>query len=96
MGQPTPNGAVPMGSNIPRPYYSIAPCTAPPSPNAHRGGRRARYLGGVGAWHGVANDSEAWRASYSAWARGLRRRFPSTARVLGWLCALCIGLRDVG
>ncbi|KAG4166999.1 hypothetical protein ERO13_A13G167500v2 [Gossypium hirsutum] len=34
---------------------------APPSPNAHRGGRRARYLGGVGAWHGVAHDSEAWR-----------------------------------
>ncbi|TYH92724.1 hypothetical protein ES332_A13G202800v1 [Gossypium tomentosum] len=121
MGQPTSNGAVPMGSNIPKPYYFVCGSfepksegekrgfplfpsqghrspivAAPPSPNAHRGGRRARYLGGVGAWHGVAHDSEAWRASYAAWTRSLRRRFPSAAGVLGWLYVLCIGLRDVG
>ncbi|TYI20140.1 hypothetical protein ES332_A07G215400v1 [Gossypium tomentosum] len=108
MGQPTLNGSVPMGSNIPKPYYfrgfPLFPpqghrspiVAAPPSPNAHRGGRRARYLGGVGAWHGVAHDSEAWRASYAAWTRSLRRRFPSAAGVLGWLYVLCIGLRDVG
>ncbi|TYJ15140.1 hypothetical protein E1A91_A10G164700v1 [Gossypium mustelinum] len=66
-----------------------------PSPLAPIHGE-PRYLGGVGAWHEVEHDSEAWHASYSAWTRSLRRRFPSAARVLGWLYVLCIGLRDVG
>ncbi|TYG99221.1 hypothetical protein ES288_A10G179000v1 [Gossypium darwinii] len=66
-----------------------------PSPLAPIHGER-RYLGGVGAWHEVEHDSEGWRASYSACTRSLRRRFPSAARVLGWLYVLCIGLRDVG
>ncbi|KAG8489308.1 hypothetical protein CXB51_017353 [Gossypium anomalum] len=59
-----------IGSSMPSP---LAPIHGEPT-----------YLGGVGVWHGVAHDSEAWRASYSAWTRSLWRRFPSAARVLGW------------
>ncbi|PPS15263.1 hypothetical protein GOBAR_AA05335 [Gossypium barbadense] len=55
-----------IGSSIPSP---LAPIHGEP-----------RYLGGVGAWHEVEHNSEARRASYSAWTRSLRRRFPSAAR----------------